>query len=48
MGYDTLFRHGLSRTGPGARNLDPGMQVLTKPFVMEALVSWIKELTSAM
>ncbi len=47
-GLKVLFITGYAENAAvGNGHLAPGMQVLTKPFVMEALVSRIKELTSA-
>ena len=47
-GLKVLFITGYAETAViGNGHLDPGMHVLTKPFVIEALISRIKELTSA-
>jgi len=47
-GLKVLFITGYAENAAvGNGHLDPGMQVLTKPFVMEALINRIKELTSA-
>ncbi len=47
-GLKVLFITGYAENAAvGNGHLEPGMQVLTKPFAMEALASRIKELTTA-
>ena len=44
-GLKVLFITGYAETAAvGGGDLDPGMQVLTKPFAMEALATRIKDL----
>jgi len=47
-GLKVLFITGYAENAAlGNGHLEPGMQVLTKPFAMEVLASRIKELTAA-
>ncbi len=46
-GLKVLFITGYAENAVvGNGHLEPGMQVLTKPFAMDALANWIRELTT--